>query len=533
MVDDMGKATTAMTTPGLVKLVAATEVDAWVFDFDLSATSGMPFGPQARDAFQNASLAVPRTVPVLFGGIAPSNLRATQGQGYALRNGRVVTKTEWDGPSFGLGFYLALAGRAFGLPVPGDLVASAAIDAFGCVLPVHHIAAKLEGLHHAGISRLLVAQKQQVPQNTRGVEVIRAGNAHEALRTAFGGELASHLFPPDASEQQRQHVVASYFRSAFLGRNRVAVEWKPIADGAQIAAQTWNLNRDDKARLGFAAAVARRHADNLPSTLLPPATWIESLPGTQRIEAAAHYVQCASDTGSPEADVIAALRKRWLGEPDDDGPEQLKLRGALARYDMLRGEDHARTALVQSEIACRGWIVRLMEDEATYPIAMMYLLAGALHDEDALGRADALHRVINDSGLVAPSSRVFIDVAALRAQVDLRRDPPPVDALHRLMVDPSAPDHVAVSAWRTLRRVQPDADPDVPKGGGWLQPAFSALVAIDCELATTRDAGRLATALTTLRESQWFGHITKTLEASARLQTLEGKAEHVARFFPY
>ena len=65
-----------------------------------------------------------------------------------------------DGPSFGLALVLSLASIVFDAILPGDVVASATVDAAGNVGPVGGLEQKVGGLQRLAprVTRLIVAQ---------------------------------------------------------------------------------------------------------------------------------------------------------------------------------------------------------------------------------------------------------------------------------------------------------------------------------------------------------------------------------------
>ena len=68
-----------------------------------------------------------------------------------------------DGPSFGLALTLSLASIVFDCALPGDIVASATVDAAGNVGPVGGLDRKIAGLQRMAprVTRLIVAASQR------------------------------------------------------------------------------------------------------------------------------------------------------------------------------------------------------------------------------------------------------------------------------------------------------------------------------------------------------------------------------------
>jgi hypothetical protein len=132
---------------------------------DGSVRSEATLSADARQAWENAGCALPRSVPVLWESVRATTQRSpvlSRIESFA-HSGTAILESAIDGPSFGLTFGLVLSSRVFGLPLPADLAASAALDANGRVQSVDGLAQKIAGLLALAprITRLIVAEAQR------------------------------------------------------------------------------------------------------------------------------------------------------------------------------------------------------------------------------------------------------------------------------------------------------------------------------------------------------------------------------------
>ncbi len=100
-----------------------------------------------------------------------------------------------DGPSAGVALFMALVSLVTGRKVRSDTAMTGEITLRGLVLPVGGIKEKLLAAHRAGITRVMLPERnhkdyEEIPQGAReALELIWIGNVDEALEAALG--------PPD------------------------------------------------------------------------------------------------------------------------------------------------------------------------------------------------------------------------------------------------------------------------------------------------------------------------------------------------
>ncbi len=92
------------------------------------------------------------------------------------------------GGSISLPLALALYSLVTGVPVPGDVSATGTVGRDGTVGQVGCMDLKLEVLsvEQPGVRRILVPKGQSLPEDTRGLEIIKVESLHEAISLIFG-----------------------------------------------------------------------------------------------------------------------------------------------------------------------------------------------------------------------------------------------------------------------------------------------------------------------------------------------------------
>ena len=310
--------------------------------------AGATLGPAMRASWRDAGIAVPRGLPVLWTSMHDATARSpdiTYLASVRSTSGVPDLRYPIDGPSFGLAFCLSLASSVLDCALPGDIVASATVDAAGNVGPVGGLDAEGGGPGPHGAARH-AADRGRQPSATEAeahagdhLRVVPVTHAAEAIDVAFGDRLSGLIVDAGQDPQRRDELTASFFRLALMGSDGL-VDWAPVMRGAKLALDRWTeLSADARYRLEFAHAVAARHHVNGGAIGMPPDGWLASLPRMLRVQVIAHLVQQSADTGAPAPDVIephAARRAR----PRDRGVVARRscgLRGALARLHAVTG----------------------------------------------------------------------------------------------------------------------------------------------------------------------------------------------------
>jgi hypothetical protein len=415
-----------------------------------------PLGPEARASWHAAGLALPRSLPVLWRSVHDAT-RDAPGV-HALRARLAAPGFEQrdpfvDGPSFGLSFFLLLASAVLDCPVPGDVIATASIDALGVLGRVDALPLKIAGILDLApaVTRLVVSadQHDEALALAHGrLQVVPARNAAEALEHVFGTQLARLLVDAGSSPARRQELTASFFQLALVGRG-ASVDWSPVARGADQALREWHeLDEAGRYQLVFARAVAARHERNEGELPLPPPEWLDRQPRPLRLQVLAHLVQQAADTGSPDAGAVEALAGSERVEPLSQAfLPQLKLHGALCRLWAVTGR--AALALRDQERLAHACANIYADHEVSFPLVEWLRLAGALRDAAAFDRAQAFRHEMLTRGGFGAHGGPYIELAAARGRLLLAgQDQEARLAASRVADDVSVPTHVRWSAHR-------------------------------------------------------------------------------------
>ena len=534
----------------------------------------------AIDAWSNALRALPRSLPFLWRPLSRlptsppqklqwlNNVQITD-PGAAGPGQRTKTTKKLDGPSFGLGFALALASQLLETPLPGDVSASACIAPTGALTPVEGLSGKVTCLRSCAptIRRIFVArdQKETEALNRRyaneAFEVIAASHLSEVLEAVWGDRLEAALSERIKNKAQASEVVSSLVFLS-LGSSPSKTHWRPLERTARkILDENTLLDAHDEARLRLVEMICQRHLKNegrWDGSVDALKTWLEDVPAPLRLNFIAHLLQQSTDTGSPEPAAIRALAERSLeGHRGAEAfGEHLKVLGALARLDeRTQHLDPAQVIVLQEEIAL-GWLERgidRLEETVSFPLSMIYRLAGVTRDLDAFQRADVLYiQACSRVGLLSDAPRsAYIELSRARAQVELEKgDAATLEALERLWCPPEAyevPLHLRWSAarWRLkyLRARGDVAGADAFKlcfnasfealleEQRALPRLFQQLVLLDEAIvkASEEDALKLIEALAQSRQAGW---ILQNLLEDAPASGL-ARAEYIARRFPY
>lgn len=507
------------------------------------------FGAPAREAWDHAVAALPRSLPLLW---AP--LKQAQGMPFvALRMARQAPRragaraAELKGLSFGLPFVLALASQVLNRPLPDNLIATAAVKPTGEVKAVDGIQAKVRVVAQETrrIRRFLVApgnleEARKAAQGCR-FRIIPVRSAAEAVKEAFGVDLGQLLTDQGTDEEKREELCSSLYRLALAGRGAF-LDWTPVWRAACLAMESWDevLSDEQRDKLKLARMIAARHEGVAGAADLPSLDLLARTPADVRLRIVANLVQEATDKGNPTPRQAKELARAHLVEGPDAFAHHLGLLGALGRLRALTGDPER--ALRMQERTARGFFDRMEYDSISYSLSEWYRLAGALQEERAFDRAEKLRGEVERIDGGSPLGGPYVRLARARAAARLGRGGAE-ESLARLAVDREAPDHVRWSAARwsgALRaeggdedavnvwRSEIERDLQTDHGNPAVAETFLRLLDLDLALLREDEAGGDA-ALERLKELR--PHAVETLIDTRTDGTPPGR--YVARFFPY
>lgn len=419
---------------------------------------GATLGPVMRRSWRDVGVALPRGLPVLWDSMHSATATLPQVTYLAsVRDAPGVPSLHQpvDGSSFGLAFILSLASTVLGCALPGDLVASAAVDATGAVGPVGGLARKIAGLRTMAphVTRVLVAASQveeAVAAAGDTLRVVAVAHASEAIEVAFGDRLSQLVVQAGEDPQRRAELTESFFRLALMGSDAL-VDWAPVMRGATLALDRWtDLSPAAHYRLAFAQAVAARHHQNGGTIGMPPEGWLDALPRMVRVQVVAHLVQQSADAGTPAPAVVEPQAARLVDHAlAESSAAELRLRGALARLLAVTGRP--QDALQMQEQLAAAFAAIYADTDIAYPLSEWARLAGALGDAASLDRAQAFHaRLLGEGGYRRLGPR-FVELALARGRLMI--DPDDAEAVQlarQLAEDDALPDHVRWCARRWL-----------------------------------------------------------------------------------
>lgn len=522
--------------------VQGTSATLWaVCDSARPGCHDASLGPAAIQSWEAASLALPRSLPVLWTSLSP-HLRPPTLVRLESHGPSASLERSVDGPSLGLTFFLLLSCRVTGVPVPQDVIGSAAIDAMGSLQSVDGLAAKIEAVVELapGITRFVVsvAQKDEAESCARGrIKVVAVRTAAEAASTLTGAALVEKLVQAGNSPNQRYPFERSLLRLAFMGRGQW-LDWSPVERAATVALGSWlNLSASQRFTLSFVASVAARHQGNRGALGLPPEGWLSSFPLSIRHLALAHLVQHSADTGTPPPDDVLALASPELRHVFSSAPlGELRLAGAVARLEAVTGR--VVEALATQEALARAHLAAFAFEDVSMPLCEWLRLAVACGDQGALDRARAFHDEFLGTGLAEPGGLCYLRLALARARDFSGEKAEARSDLEHLAGDFAIPDHVRLSAKRWLAKLLRDSG-DGPGAAGLLgqlaQEAagdqdcriLHALASLDAAIAAgDSTAGKLAVQAARDASAGLVGNLLSTCQPAAEADTL-------ARLFPY
>ena len=539
---------------GVVPLVTAASRDGahvgaslWVYPTLPLEGVTRPLGPEAREAWAHAVAAIPRALPLLTDrprgwDAAPAELAC-----FAMAFGHNIPSLSplIDGPSFGLGFILALASRLMGQPVPGNLIASAKVGPNGELGEVDGIEWKLKAIDAwaPGVSEVLVSDdqldvwKQEVKRLGLCLKIKGFSRASTALDAVFGEQVRDRVAKMETAEQ------GAFVNRMFLLTVGIDdfVDWFPVDEATSWALKCWGAEMApfDRYRLSFANAVAARHENRRVDLAMPPKGFLDQgklAPTAAKV--IAHLVQHSAEVGSPPVADVSPLAWAWLKQHEDQ-LEAHRIMGALGRklsYDGVFSE-----ALDMQMEAAEFFADNGAWADVSFQLSEWYRLAGCFPTDrghEVFGQADAFarkHEISANSGGEPP----FVTLGRARSQVQLGiANDDTAAVLTALAANPEARAHLRYSSLRWLARHE-RASPVPPVGG-------SALMRLEhaARNGTTDKQARLFLCLARLDEAVASGHsedaraFVEELSGYfglivAALQNVDADPAFVARAFPY
>jgi tetratricopeptide (TPR) repeat protein len=302
-----------------------------------------------------------------------------------------------DGTSFGLAFFLCHVSLLLDQAIPSTLLASAAVDPSGAVVPVAFIERKTKWIASAalGVTRLLVHSSQEqearkaAEEQGRKIEVVPVDTLRQAVKEAFEGL--------DAAMAQRWSDPALARRSATV-LYRMALENAPgllshrcVLEssrklGSFLKDDASEQGRTALARVRAAERIAGRHEGLAGQALQwPKDDELRALPQPVRIGLLAHVVQSAADSSDALVCDFVPLALQWLPVPSDRSLEHLRLAGAIGRAQASAGD--YESALQNLRDTVLGWFAVFAEHEASYALCEYVRLLGLLGKREELGVA--------------------------------------------------------------------------------------------------------------------------------------------------
>lgn len=405
--------------PGQIPLVAyhprGNDGSVWLLELNAGEDSSeiSDFATDALQSWYKATIAVPRSTPLLWRSLAP--LAAARPQARFVGSQGHRSKFLAD-RSFGLAFGLAIVSRLTGSPLPIHYAASATLDEQGKLGEVGGLSAKIAALLDFAprVTHLIVAKKQanEAREIAAGrLTILGFDHLTDALNAIFDlpAELARWAEDPDA----RAELIDEIFRLT-MSSSSVMVDWSPVGRAAELIAEhSPSLSAESREKLSFAHAVATRHTNNRGELKIPDLAWFERLPAPLRLDMVAHIVQQSADSAQPDPKETLAFAAPYIKRSPDAFPAHLKLLGALGRLHFNLG-DHTRALQLQQD-AIAGWIELREFKELSHPLSFALLIAGALGD------SQRLNALMDDAAAWYPHSdpkgvdRTYIDLARGRA----------------------------------------------------------------------------------------------------------------------
>ena len=551
----------ARSRPGQALLLAADDDGAGasvlLLDVDRTAqhhVDDIAFGAAARAAWQDAHRALAEGLPLRWRSLdgfadAPppaTRLARLRRADQAHRDGADLV----DGPSFGLGFALAMASAALEIELRGDTCAMAAVTSQGQLLPVGGVAAKLAALATLpGVRRVLVATEQCGPAldaaTPAGITIEAVASVALAVEAALQRPATAAIAASLAEPGRRAEWIDALFRLALDGHGRVS-HWPAIMRAAATAREVYGerLDAESRFRLELAHAISARHAK--VQVAMPPLAAITAWPLPRRLVVLAHAVQHAADTGDPDLATLEPWVEPLLRRGDDAFADHCRLAGAWGR--LLAARARPEEALEWQQIALRQRLDLGEERGASQPLCEVLRLGGLLRDAGAVELARAARAHCEAIGAFGQRDAPYLAWADAHAAIGLA-EPDASAAFAAICADRRAPLHLRLSASRRLLALAPGhpAAEALLRGSGLAagdlghRDLYVALVTLDSTLDSTLDEAEsdrtfdtLQLALTTI-ERELPGPLRHLRVALAALGQagVRALAVLVARHFPY
>ncbi len=527
------------TRPGEVLLVAVLEGAASLWALG-GAGAGIELGSSALEAWENARLAFLRAADLLWQRPSRTLSKAPRARKVAvyLEGGASEAREPrvggLDGASFGLAFLLAQASRVWGIPVGADLAAVGGVSGDGKVFEVASVPLKVRALleRAPAVSRLLVAPGDAMEAREacdgKHLEVLPVATAQEALRVTFGDGLRRRLL--DVAQANRQVLCDDLFELGLFGEDN-PLNWVAVAKACEeVLAEVRGLSPAEVFRLRFTMAVARRHRENRGD--FPPLDEkvLSDLALPVRLRLLAHLVQHCADSGSPALEEVEPFVRPFL-VARERFVEHWRLLGAYVRLLWVTGRP--REALDLALEVVKGLSANLAWAEIGRPLSACLRLSGALQDQAAFQRAQALLRGFEARGVLGTTDLAFAHLAEAAGEVQCgAADGETLSRLQGLVDCTLAPSHVRYGAWRFLVLAHrlagggacghgPPAPPDLDRDDE--ERLYRALSRLDEDPEDPK-------ALDTLHDLD-PGVVGHLLQAASRLGERQGA--YVARFYPY
>jgi len=535
----------------LVTVRRPHQVSLWTFGSEPAGLPSVELSARCQAQLDRAQHAMSRCLPLLWQApVEPPAPFAYRVDSCAVDGAATLFMEPFvDGPSLALAFFLSLASRSVGQPLPGSFVASAAMDEAGQLSDVGDLERKLRGVARMAprLDRFLVHCDQEDDARAivrkydlEGIEIVGVRDATDALERLWGEDaLAVRLIGAGDDPKRRTRIIRYLSLEAMEGRGTTKT-WEPLERAAATALGWANLSADERNELVLARMVAIRHMGQTDEFEVPESAWIERQPQARRDDIRAQLVAQCGAFGKPSRAELQQAIDDTVGrlERGESPPE--KLAGAVGRLLATSGEP--RRALELQQKVVRAFVDATRHAESTYALCEVFRLSGALGDRVAWQAADELwqHEIQHSQAL--NDGRFHVVLARARGQLEIGIDPLGARAaLSSLVQQEAAPTHVCASAIRLLGRSEGGAAEDqlaeleqleaLPTAEGPIARVFRALMRLDEAIARGDDLGIA------------FGVLMERMETSLpavaadlrRAATKEGadEASFVAKWFPY
>jgi hypothetical protein len=498
--------------------------------------AAVSFGPALAEALREVKAAFWRGLPYALSDRVAAHWQVTD-----LVSDTAAPETHLDGGSFGLAFALAYASLAMARPFPAHVIALAAVDGAGRLLPVDHLETKLRIVAEEamGVEEVLVATEQVEQARgllaqlapSRPVDVVGARSLPDLYRHLWGAGAALQLQQRVGSVKRlASESAGAIFQLALLGSD-VVTDWHPVEAGARallasIPEQVTAL-RLERAQAQFALAVAERHLRNEGDLSWPTSETWQQLGFSERLQLMAHALQSATDSASVRLEELLSYALAELKEAA--AADGLELRGAVGRaLAVLRRYAEAVPHLTA---AVAGWRKLQRPDERARPLCEL------LRATSILGDRAAFERWLEDARLPAsPLSRTFLDLALGVGWLQLGEPARALEVLEPESTWRLALRHVQLSRQRHLARaldhVGREADASAVRNRSWSEPGlelFELLSALDLSAHRGEQLDDLVARLTSTPGG--LGRLAAFLVQGE--PTTAGKAKALINEYPY